>query len=327
MIHKNTIPVHAERCSIRRNGDAFYLERNNNVHPIYINDTAVLLWQLADGSRNLGEITDILHDYFPEAGHSIDIGLVDGFRALANAGGLILTPPVSSVEAAEPAELCILFAYHKVDAVTRRHLDLLTFFNPEAMVIPLGHNLSARLKGPLETVDVGLFESKWDLSNPWRSMDGIIYTWFLNRKKSAKRYVLAEYDCHCTMPLAVAYSEIWDADVAARTFFLQKDNPGWQWFAEISRLAPFEQPFAAGVPPLGSILFSHHALEVLSQEASSADVFSEFRVATTAQRTQLEIKTFPENLAATISAHKQNYNFLQPGIFHPVKEYIAYGEL
>jgi hypothetical protein len=201
----------------------------------------------------------------------------------------------------------------------------LTFFNPQAVVIPVGHNLSATLKSPLETIDVGLFASRWDLSNPWRSMDAIIYTWFLNRKTSAKRYLLAEYDYHCTMPLDIAYREVWDVDVSAKHFFLQKDYPAWQWFADVSRLAPSEQPFAAGMPPLAGILFSHHALEVLSQEASSADVFSEFRVATTALRTGLKIDIFPDYLGKNISAYKKEYNFELPGIFHPVKQCITYG--
>ncbi len=324
MIHVDTIPQQADGYSINSDRDSFYLTHSNGVM-VKINRTASLLWQLADGENTIGNISNFLHEQYPDAGYALDINLIDAFRALSYTGGIILSTPDFVTEKKGQSELCILFVYHKTDIVSRRHLDLLTFFNPFATVIPLGYHLSEIMDSPLKTIDVGQFSSRWDLSNPWRSVDGIVFTWFLNRNFSAKRYLVAEWDCHCTMPVDIAYKNVWGADLAVRRFFLQKDNPSWQWFSEISRLPSSEHAFAAGVPPFGNTLFSHRALEVLSREVTSEDVFSEFRVATTANRIKLKIQTFPERLYKTISAHFQEYDYGQQGVFHPVKHIVSYG--
>lgn len=323
MIHKQTIPVQLEGSSILQRGPVFYLETpDDNVRTI--NSISLLLWQLADGSRNMGEMCELLHDQYPGLGHLLDIDFIDGFRALADTGAISLDLPGSEKRKSEPAELCILFLYHKTDEVTHRHLDFFTWFNPQAEIVLIGHDLNDTLESPLRTIDVKQFNSPWDCSDPWRSLDGLIYTWFVNSNTTAKRYLVAEYDIHCTMPIDAAYKDVWHADVAAKTFFLQNAYPEWVWFSEIPSLTQHEMPFAAGTAPFGGMLFSHRALEVLSKEASRENIFSEFRVGTTAYKNGLNIQSFPERLAKTTDHRIRDFDFSKPGVFHPVKKYIDY---
>lgn len=278
-----------------------------------------MIWALCDGRQCLGEIAGILHRNFPHAGHGLDVSLVDSLRRLSDAGLLTLKAPDPKPPNGPVHELCILFLYHKPDMVTRRHLDLLTYFNPNAVVIPLSVNTTEKLPGPQATVDVSQFESRWDLSDPWRSCDAAFYTWFTNRKVDAHRYLWMEYDCYCTMPVSEAYREVWNADIAARAYENLVTRPDWHWFREVERLDNADRSFAAGVTPLAGILLSHDAFEAIAGTATRRDVFCELRVGTTANRLGLEPRTFSGAPLESVGWHERPLDYSRPGVFHPVK--------
>lgn len=287
-----------------------------------LNEPAAIVWTLCDGKRRLFEIAEILHACFPDAGHAVETDLVDTIRQLANARLLSLIAPNMTPLTGSTHELCILFLYHKPDALTRRHLDMLNYFNPGAAIVPLCINIPIKLSGPQETLDLGALESRWDLSNPWRSCDALLYTWFLNRRISAHRYIYTEYDCLCTTPLSAAYREEWEADVATRNYFTPATNPDWPWFQEIERLDVEDRPFAAGVPPLVGLLLSHNALDAISRVATHRDIFCELRLGTTANRLGLKPRTFSEALKKGINWNPRPLDCSRPGVFHPVKEIV-----
>ena len=157
----------------------------------------------------------------------------------------------------------------------------------------------------------------------------MLYRWFLNRSVTAKRYLFLEYDCLCTADAASAYSEVWDADVAARDLYLPgqgqdtqcgQDVPReWYHFREIERLLPEDQPFAAALVPVAGMLFSHSGLESIVEHASRNDVFCELRLGTAARKAGLRPVTFPASLRGTIHWDPMPSVPREPGIYHAVK--------
>lgn len=212
-------------------------------------------------------------------------------------------------------ELCVLFAYHKADALTLYHLELLQRHSPDYLIIPITDDVPVHLPGG---VDVKAFADPWPKANPWRRCDTMLYRWFLNRTVSAKRYLYLEYDCLCTQDLAISYQDVWDCEVAARDIVLPEDVD-WMWFQEIDRLAPEDQPFALGLVPLAGILFSHNALERIVQNLSTEDVFCELRMGTAARKAGLTLTPFPPSLRASIQHNPHAGVPTGPGLFHAVK--------
>jgi hypothetical protein len=284
-----------------------------------LNESAAIIWTLCDGKRRLGEVAEILHACFSDNRHSVDLDLVGTVRQLVNARVLKLNTPNLTPHRGSTHELCILFLYHKPDSLTRRHLDMLNYFNPVAAIVPLCMNIPLKLSGPQESLDIGSLESCWDLSTPWRSCDALLYTWFLNRRISAHRYIYMEYDCLCTTPLSVAYRAEWNADVATRSYFTPATNPDWPWFCEIERQDADDRPFAAGVPPLAGFMLSHNALEAISHAATRRDIYCELRVGTTANRLGIKPRTFSGTLKDGINWNPRPLDCSLPGVFHPVK--------
>ena len=64
-------------------------------------------------------------------------------------------------------DLCILFLYHKCDALTKFHLKTLRDSNPQARIIPLTDTVPELLP---DSVDVGLFPSSFENADKWRTM-------------------------------------------------------------------------------------------------------------------------------------------------------------
>ncbi len=223
-------------------------------------------------------------------------------------------------------EVCILFAYHKVDKLTKYHFNLLKKSNPHHPVVPITDDVNQYLP---ETVDVKHYPDFWPKTNPWRRCDTMLYRWFLNRNVTAKRYILFEYDCRCTVDVVRAYADVWNADLAARDFFtpgeLKDTRQGqyvprqWHWFKEIPFFPAEDHEFVLGLAPLMGILMSHQGLEAIVNMVSRRDIFCELRLATAAKKANLKLSEFPESLKQTIWWDPHPKLIEKPGIYHSIK--------
>lgn len=221
-----------------------------------------------------------------------------------------------SPPSADPThELCILFAYHRVNALSRRHLELVRAHNPGVPVVPLTDDVPEHFE---DGVDVAEFDDPFAKSTPWRRCDSMVYRWFLNRTVTAARYVYLEYDCLCTVSLAEAYAEVWDRDVAAAAIPMPEHSQ-WMWFDEIDRLAPEDRPWACGTAPLAGMFFSHRALERIAATVSRDDVFCELRLATAARKAGYAPVHLPAALRRTLRSSPYPRVPTAPGLYHPVK--------
>jgi hypothetical protein len=244
------------------------------------------------------------------------------FQVLPDATRLYADRKDPSAAAETPAattatvpELCILFAYHRLDALTLHHLALLRQHNPTHPIVPISADVPEHLP---DGVDLSAFEDRWPAVDGWRRCDTMIYRWFLNRTVTAKRYVYVEYDCHCTQDLADVYREVWDADIAVRDVYRPGDD--WPWFAELDRLEPEKRPYALGIAPLAGVLCSHDALERLIPKLTARDVFCELRFGTAAQEAGLTVSLFPEPLRTTLQWNPHGRLPTAPGLWHAIKQ-------
>jgi hypothetical protein len=318
LIHIDTIPVPPRGARLVNQHGTYQLAPRKGPSQ-QLNATAALLWSLCDGRRSIGEIEQTLRNEFPTSGHALTVDMIDGIRALSDGGLLKLgvSPPAASLSS---ADLCILFVYHRDDAVSRRHLDQLTYLNPEDAVVPVTVNADRHLAGAPTTSDIRDCPTPWPLAQPWRSLDAVLYTWFLHRRVPARRYVLIEYDCLCTLPIREAYRGVWDAELAARDWFTRETNPDWPWFQELGQMEQRDQRHAAGVVPFAGLFASSDALGGIAHAAPHADVFGELRFGTTARRLGIPVEEFPEPLRTGINWFERPLRLDQPGIFHPIKQ-------
>ena len=215
----------------------------------------------------------------------------------------------------EPVELCVLFAYHVPDALTRHHLALIRAHNPGVPVIPLTDDVADHLP---DGVDVREFPDPFAQSNPWRRCDAMLYRWFAHRQLTAKRYLYLEYDCLCTCNLQEAYAAVWNEDVAAAVLS-DPTYSSWMWFDEIPRLSSEDKPFAYGAAPLAGMFFSHRALERIVEGVSRADVFCELRLATASRKAGFAPVQLPPALRKTLRSAPYFRVPKEPGLYHPVK--------
>jgi hypothetical protein len=153
-----------------------------------------------------------------------------------------------------------------------------------------------------ESVDVKDFPSRWTTKDKWAGVDIMLYKWFLNRTETARRYLVLEYDCMCTMPIAHAYAGVWNADVACAKFVRRWTHPLWHWFSpeSLAKLDPEDRPIAAGVVPYVGALYSHRALEAILDNVTSNDAFAELRLGTAISKAGLDVTRLPRELRRTI---------------------------
>jgi|SRR5450759_2124016 hypothetical protein len=217
-------------------------------------------------------------------------------------------------------DFCILFFYHKCDELTKFHLASLRKSNPAAIIVPLTDSVPELLPG---SIDVGQFPSSWADAQKWRSIDTTLYRWFEHRTFDARRYVIVEYDCLCTVDLCDYYSEVMGADVAGIDLFRREDNPRWKWFvqSELDTLPEQDRKHAAGLVPLTCTLFSHEALEKIVANVYRQDVFCELRLGTTINKLGLKFERLPIPKRSTICWHTYSWQANRPGLFHGIKSF------
>jgi hypothetical protein len=215
-------------------------------------------------------------------------------------------------------DLCILFLYHKCDALTKKHLNCLRASNPGAHIIPLTDSVPELLP---DSVDVGLFPSSFASAHKWRNIDATLYRWFEHRVCIARRYLIVEYDCLCNVNLDEYYAEVRDADVAGIDFFTQEDNPRWKWFgeSELRNLPMEDRKYAAGISPLTCTMFSNEALESIVNNIYRNDVFCELRLGTIIRKLGLKFQRLPVLKRSTICWHIYPWRADRAGLFHGIK--------
>jgi hypothetical protein len=214
-------------------------------------------------------------------------------------------------------DFCILFFYHKCDEVTKYHLANLRKWNPGAIIVPVTDSVPELLPG---SIDVAQFPSSWPEAQKWRSVDTTLYRWFENRTFNARRYLIVEYDCLCTVDLNEYYSEVSDADVAGIDLFKMAENPRWKWFVkELDALPAEDRKHASGIVPLTCTLFSHDALEEIVRHVYRHDVFAELRLGTIITKLGLRFRRLPVLKRSTICWHAYSWQANRSGLFHAVK--------
>jgi hypothetical protein len=215
-------------------------------------------------------------------------------------------------------DLCVLFFYHQCDELTKTHLASLQKSNPTAFIQPVADSALELLPG---SVDVGRFPSSFANVSKWRSIDARLYRWFENRTINARRYVVLEYDCLCTVDLNEYYPATMEADVVGADYFTRRANPRWQWFAdnEINQLPKDDRPFASAIVPLHCAMYSHEGLKAIVANVYKGDVFCELRLGTTVAKLGLKFQRLPVSRRSTICWHIYPWQVNRPGLFHSVK--------
>ena len=205
-------------------------------------------------------------------------------------------------------ELCILFLHFGNDAVTQKHLALIRENNPGVPVVPLTFD-----DGVADAVVVPVKLPKIERTE-WRNCDQIIYKWFLSPVRvEAKRYLILESDCLCTMSAREFCAEAWDkpasgARVQRSPAFVPRS---WSPKAEVK---------FCSLSPLCGVLLSHAALAAVSTRAENTlfdTTYCEVRIGTLLAIAGFEAvqsfegaETFQNGISVTPD---------RPGIWHPVK--------
>lgn len=222
---------------------------------------------------------------------------------------------------ANPIPLCILFAHHRNDAVTRHHLQILQA-NNRYPIVPLCNGITEPVAG---AVDVSPFAAEFAGENKWSGSDGTVYTWFRHfRTVDAERYAIIEWDTLATMPLAEYYREVWDADAAACEIKTPASHPQWEWFRmHGGRLPENLRQFAAGLVPFNGTLLSCRALEKVCNMQIPPNINNELRLGTLLRAGGFALRTMPPEKAATNDWRADLIKVgAAPGVYHPVKTVV-----
>jgi len=218
--------------------------------------------------------------------------------------------------------LCILFAHHRNDSVTRHHLEILKNNNPNVPIVLLCNGAEEALEG---AVDVAMLSPDFRDENKWLGSDAMLYLWFRHcRNVEAERYAIIEWDALATMPLHDYYTEVWDADAAASQVKTLQTTPQWDWFGlHGARLPERLKPHAAGLVPFNGILLSHRALEQICRMEIPRQINNELRLGTLLASSGILLTAFPFEKAAGNDWREDLITIRPtPGLYHPVKRIL-----
>jgi hypothetical protein len=221
-------------------------------------------------------------------------------------------------ESSRSMDYAILFSYIRCDLLTWKHYNLLAAHNPSVPLIPLNNGTDLSLPG---AVDVSRIPSRWDISDPWQSADTMIYRWWQQRDISARRYVYCEYDLLAQVSFPEFLADCWEAPVACANYFTYEAHPKWCWFEADYQLLPEAlRPHAAGIAPLGFLLFSHEALGDIVRHAEPARLFCEFRLGTTVNRLGIPVQQMARAQGTIVELQELVRPQAYPTIYHPIKD-------
>ena len=237
-------------------------------------------------------------------------------------------------------ECCILFIYHRDDAVTLQNLESIQRHNPDFPVIPLCHGTSARLPGAVCVDDL---PSRWDNTDKYLSTDSVVYRWFESCSVQAKRYVVLEWDTYCSMPLQKFFGDRWDDAAVANTYFSLNEWPDWCFFqlppqrpqgtAAISDIPQAWREHAGFISPFSVFMLSRRVLQAVVGMKMPECLQNEFRLGTAVVLSGFKWTTYDRdkqgykqarNRNRTVSWMEKNIMF-EPdgaGVFHPVKHLV-----
>jgi hypothetical protein len=88
MISDNTIPEPVTGYRIEEMDGELLLYHPQSTATVYMNNTAALVWQLCDGSREVAEIIDLLSESFPESHEGIRADVVKALESFSAQGAL-----------------------------------------------------------------------------------------------------------------------------------------------------------------------------------------------------------------------------------------------
>lgn len=216
-------------------------------------------------------------------------------------------------------EVGVLFFHHRTDRLTTENFESFARHNPQAVIIPIA-------------TETAVYPGSYRLDeNPhwtaitarrgrgcWRNLDFAAYLYYSERRFNCERWVLSDWDLHCTGSLKDFYGAAWDADCAcahpART------GEPWHWFKDVGRLPEEMKAQAAGVVPMAGTLLSDRAMAAIVEAAHalSFDLFAELRMGTLAQACGFQITELPTSW--TLRYHRRP-EIEGPGLWHPVKEW------
>lgn len=218
--------------------------------------------------------------------------------------------------------LCILYAHHHSDPVTRHHLHVLQKHNPHDPVVLLCNGAIDPLAG---AIDVAQLSDEFAGENKWIGSDVMLYLWFRHCCNiEAERYAIIEWDTLATMPLREYYRDVWDADAAGCELKTPQHTPKWEWFgAHGAQLPEALRPHMTGLAPFNGILLSHRALERICQQEIPRHINNELRLGTLLNACGFRLKTIHPTTASNNQWRPDQITITgKPGLYHPVKSIL-----
>jgi hypothetical protein len=206
----------------------------------------------------------------------------------------------------------IVFLCHNNDPTTKHHYEKLVDLHPGVPVIPVTGENDIKLPN---IINVG------QVTEGWSNADKLIYRWWQDNEILAGKYIICEWDLLAEIPIPKFLEPVWNAQIAAESFFKQPGIQNWDhYITDSNKIPDYLKPFAAGIVPLGLLLFSNEALSRVCEHVPQINVFSELRLGTAINISGIEVTNFPAEVSKTISWHER-YIFRQPypTVYHPVK--------
>jgi hypothetical protein len=88
MISEQSRPAPVEGYRVEEMDGELLLYHPQSTATVYMNNTAALVWQLCDGSREVAEIIDILSESFPEPGDTLRHDIFQALDAFRSQGAM-----------------------------------------------------------------------------------------------------------------------------------------------------------------------------------------------------------------------------------------------
>ncbi len=219
----------------------------------------------------------------------------------------------------------ILFLHYDDDPVTKQNLESFRRSNPHCAIVPIssGKLLEGGVLVPQNEIGRiymdGVSKSH---TSAWRNCDLMAYAWYQSRKIECSRWIMAEWDCFCTMNVNNFFRRVSDMDFVAPSTRYPSRDPEWGWFREINRLGKL-LPYAMGVSPFCGCVLSDRALSAMSemQRQENLDCFCDMRLATLGNACGFPPAANP-HASGTIGPaplNREDIDLAVPAIWHPVK--------
>jgi len=217
----------------------------------------------------------------------------------------------------DPAELGILFTYHKINKVMKRNLASLMAHNLWATTIPIATMQPSLPSGVRMEKNPFWSQLTGDAGDRcWANVDAVYYEFYRRREVNCRRWLLAEWDVFCNGDIRDFFGSLWGEDFVV----IDIPKPGWHWFKDVKLLPENLRQKAFGMSPLACSLLSDEAMEkiVLGSWWIDRTVFCELRIATIANAAGVKITPNPSAKPNIKSSGRPAVT--GEGLWHPMKE-------